>query len=367
MAIYKRGKHGYYHANFRGLDERPDGSLVMVHREINLHTTDAVQARALDFQLRDREAKHRAELRARAFARNLIQSGNAPVSAPVATREHVRKRLRLADALDAAERYAKVSPTVAKIWRRFIGTIDARFMDEVTPELIHAYLSGYERGKTYNNVRSAIGRVFGLTRMESGVTASPVDPIPTRRTESNHQRPITEAEFLRLYAAANDPWKTAFLIAWHTGLRQNDVVSLRWNRLDATDAPIIKPGKTARFNRSVQIPIHPQLATALAKLPHVNEYVLGAWWPTGQLTSTDRKDLAALFARCGVASNESGLVKFNSFRDSFISRLDAAGIPRHAIRGMVGHVSDEMTDLYSHDLTTARLIQGLPAPPLPAD
>jgi hypothetical protein len=45
-----------------------------------------------------------------------------------------------------------------------------------------------------------------------------------------------------------------------------------------------------------------------------------------------------------------------------VSRLDAAGIPRHAIRGMVGHVSDDTTDLYSHDLTTARQILDLPAP-----
>lgn len=39
---------------------------------------------------------------------------------------------------------------------------------------------------------------------------------------------------------------------------------------------------------------------------------------------------------------------------------DAAGIPRHAVRGVVGHVSDDTTDLYSHDLQTARLIQHLP-------
>ena len=48
MAIRKRGKQGLYCAYFRGLDERPDGTLVMVKREVNLHTSDAKTAAALD-------------------------------------------------------------------------------------------------------------------------------------------------------------------------------------------------------------------------------------------------------------------------------------------------------------------------------
>jgi hypothetical protein len=54
MAIHKRGKKGYYSAYFRGLDERPDGTLVTVRREVCLHTSDAVTAAALDVQLRER-------------------------------------------------------------------------------------------------------------------------------------------------------------------------------------------------------------------------------------------------------------------------------------------------------------------------
>ena len=60
MAIRKRGKSGLYHAYFRGLDERPDGSLIMVTRAVCLHTSDAVTAAALDQQLREREKKHSA-------------------------------------------------------------------------------------------------------------------------------------------------------------------------------------------------------------------------------------------------------------------------------------------------------------------
>lgn len=362
MAIRKRGKSGLYHAYFRGLDERPDGSLVAVRREVCLHTSDSVTAAALDLRLREREKKHRAELRARAFARQLMDpAGSAPVCAPEVRQERRKTRLRLSDALDAAARYADVSPTAARIWRRFVRSVSVEYMDELTPEIVHAYLRQYEHGKTYNQRRWALGRICALTRMESGLTSSPVDMIPSRRNDSRHQRPLSEPEFLRLYAAAPEPWRTAVLIAWHTGLRERDVAALRWDQI--RDGSIVTtPGKTARFGRSVRIPVHPQLAAALDALPHTSDYVLGAWLHRGQVQSQHRRRFSQLLSGCGIHDDASGIVCFNSLRDSFVSRLDAAGIPRHAIRGMVGHVSDDMTDLYSHDLTTARRILDLPAP-----
>ena len=362
MAIHRRGKKNYYSAYFRGLDERPDGTLVWVRREVCLHTGDATTAAALDLQLREREAKRRAELRARAFARQLMSPDvSTSVSSVTPVKNERPRRLRLDSALDAVAKYAPVSDTMRRVWSRFARSIPVRYCDELTAPMIHDYLDQYARGKTYNNVRNIVGRVLSLTRMESGLDRNPVDAIPTRRSESDHQRPLSLAEFLRLHAAAPEPWRTAVLIAWHTGLRQKDVATLRWSEI-RDDAILHTPGKTARFGRAVEIPVHPQLAAALAVLPHDDDFVLGHWWPSGTIPDHDRRRFAALLASCGIASNATGIVNFNSLRDSFVSRLDAAGIPRHAIRGMVGHVSDDTTDLYSHDLTTARRILDLPAP-----
>ena len=138
MAIRKRGKQGLYCAYFRGLDEHPDGSLVMVKREVNLHTPDAKTAAALDLQLRERETKHRAELRARAFARKLLSPDDvSPVTATPAARELRPRRLKLSDALSAASKYAAVGDTLRKLWTRFERSAGVVYMDQVTPELVH--------------------------------------------------------------------------------------------------------------------------------------------------------------------------------------------------------------------------------------
>ena len=101
----------------------------------------------------------------------------------------------------------------------------------------------------------------------------------------------------------------------------------------------------------------------LESLPRVNARVLGAW----KYTPNDirfRRAFGEILDRLGITDNARGIVTFNSLRDSFVTRCDEAGIPRHAIRGIVGHTSDEMTDLYSHDLESARKIQQLPFAPL---
>ena len=364
MAIHKRGKQGYYSAYYRGLDERPDGTLVMVHREVNLHTADAITAAALDRQLREREARRRAELRARAFARQLMDSDtSAPVSAVTPVKNERPRRLRLDAALDAAAKYMAVSDTIRRVWTRFARASGVQYMDQVTPEIVFHYLEGYHRGKTFNNVRQILNRVFSVTRMDSGIDRSPVDSIPTRRLDSRHQRPITEEEFVRLYRAASDPWKTALLFGWHTGLREQEVAAFKWSDVDAVE-PVITPGKTARFGRSVRVLFHPQLLRRLAKLRRVNEYVFGEWFPAGKVSDWARRDLAALFDSVGLHDDERGIICFNCLRDSFATRMDEEGMPRHATRGLLGHVKDSMTDLYSHDTTTARRLLSFRAPDL---
>ena len=364
MAIRKRGKQGLYHAYFRGLDERPDGALVAVTREVCLHTSDPVTAAALDQQLREREKRHRAELRARAFARQLMEpDASAPVSAPIVSHNARARRLRLTDALDVAAKYGSVGQTLRVVWGKFARDCGATYMDEITPQRVHAYLSGYERGKTYNNVRGCINRVYVLTRMESGVDVSPADAVPTRRNDSRHQRELTEDEFVRLYNTAPEPWHTAVLIGWHTGMREEDVFSLRWDQI--VNGNIEKlPGKTAAYGRSVRIPIHWQLQQALDLLPHVGPYLFSAWCPDGRVRASQRDTWRDLRRKLGIESNAFGLAKFNSLRNNAATRFDENAVPRHATQGVLGHTSERMTNLYSHDLKSAQKILDLPPAPV---
>lgn len=364
MALRKRGKNGTYHAYFRTVMSLPDGRLKYATTTVNLYTCDLIEARALEAELMAKNKAARMHQRATAKIRQLeVAAGMRPVEdlpRPI-IREQRKRRLKLADGIATAEKYRHVSRDSAKIWNRFVRDAGCVYFDEVTSDLALAYLQkkygGPESGKSFDNNKSALSAIFKFCMVDAGVELNPFSVIPMRRFKSQHQRPFTEEEFRRIYRAAAEPWKTAALIAWHTGLREESVFNLEWGKLDG-DVITVTPGKTARFGRSVQIPLHPQVMQRLSELPRVNGKIFGCF-KFSMKSSGFRLYFGQLLSSLGITDNEIGIVNFNSFRDSFITRCDEAGIPRHAIRGIVGHLKDEVTDLYSHDIVSARQVQQL--------
>ena len=363
MALRIRGKNNYYHAYFRSLEKLPDGSLRSKMVTVNLYTTDRVLAKAMEAELMRKNQIIRQHQRAKANEIKIaIAAGErSPEDLPKIVRKTRERRLRIDQALESAAKYKTIGESAAKHFRHFTKKVAVRYMDEVTADIAFDYLCRRfpeGSGKSFNNCKSAINHVFRLTLLDAGISASPFELIPNRVLDGKHQRPFSEEEFVKIYNAAPEPWRSACVIAWFTGLRQKDVFTLKWCQI-AGDVITTTPAKTSRFGRAVQIPVHPQLAAYLTLLPRQGDRVLGAWeYKPNQ--SAFRQQFSSLLEQLQIRENQFGIVNFNSFRDSFITRCDAAGIPRHAIRGIVGHISDAQTDLYSHDLATARLVQQLP-------
>lgn len=348
MALRKRNNH-YWHAYFDTW-ERTGTTLKKRRVEVCLYTHDFDVARKLEADLMQKNKAASIEARAGAKIEALLNGTTVDIQRI----QHKKRRLKLADALKRAEQYAVLGSTAEQHWRRFERESGFTYMDEVTPELAFAYLDKLNlKGKNYNNMKSALNNVFKILLLDAGMKESPFDALPSKKISSLAQRPFTRDEYERILSVAEYPWKEAVQIAWFTGLRKKDVFKLRWSEIHG-DLIRKLPAKTARFRREVLIPIHPHLQTLFLELPHHGEYLLKC--------SRDQYDRGFndVLAKAGIIQDDSGTVCFNSLRNSFISRCDAAGIPRHAIRGIVGHVSDAMTDLYSHDETSARMIQNLP-------
>ena len=363
MALRKRGKTGCWHAYFRTVTALPDGRLKYATTTVNLGTSDLVTARAMEAQLMAKNKAARLHQRATAVMTRLeIAAGDripTPDEMQIPARTHRKKRLKLKDWYNAITKYRDISYDIRKKFERFIKKSPYIYFDEVTPEAALTYLQTYYggegQGKSFNNTRTALNTVFRFLLIDAGMPESPFSRIPYRKHTSAHQRPFTDEEFTRIYSAAEEPWKTACLIAWHTGLREESVFKLRWSDIEG-DVLTILPGKTARFGRAVRIPIHPQLMECLSALPHKTGLVLGRF---SRESKAFHSAFRQILDRAGISAKPGEVLNFNCLRNSFVTRCDEAGIPRHAIRGVVGHVSDDTTDLYSHDLKTARLVQSL--------
>lgn len=368
MALRKRGKKGYWHAYFRRVIALPDGRLKYSTTTVNLGTSDLREARALEAELMRKNHDSRLHQRYIAHVARLDREAvsDPAISAAAAdyrpVRDHKTKRLKLADWRASAEKYRKVSTNSARIFDRFVKLIPVKYFDEVTPELALNYLQknyGAEgKGKSFNNNKTALNSIFRFLLVDAGMSASPFASIPNRQHTAQHQRPFTEDEFRKIYQAAPEPWKTACVIAWYTGMREETVFNLRWNQLKGDIITTI-PGKTARYDRAVEVPLHQEIMKRIIKLPRINAYILGLP-PEKRKNGAFARRFGKILDSLGIVDDERGIVNFNCFRNSFITMCDRYDLPRHATRGIVGQMSDDVTDLYSHDLHTAMRILNFP-------
>lgn len=273
---------------------------------------------------------------------------------------HKRGTLAIADMWDVASKYRKLSSTHKKSFDRFASEIRVRFADQVTSAMALEYLEkNYSKGngKTFNNNKTILNTIFKLCLIEAKLQRSPFENILNRRVDKvKSHRPLTQVEYDQIMSSDDALCRLMACISWYTGMRLETCARVSGALIDIEDQSItIVPGKTARFKRAVYIPIHNKLLDYLKSNFNWNDIPFAA-----QAGFVSEKAFSMRFQRLldrlGIKDTEIGKASFHSIRSSFITRMDEAGIPRHAIQGIVGQVSEATTNLYSHDKKTAKKI-----------
>lgn len=347
MAIRKIGK--YYYIYFR--ENGKSRTLATGH-------TVEAEARKID---RANTARLRSDRQKKYLKR--IADPEAVEERPVAPPEpeHKRGTVKLADLFGIASKYRALSRFHRNALADFIRVTGLKYADQVTPKIARDYLEkrfGHGNGKSYNNARTYLNTIFRLTLIESGLSESPfASLVPRRVTNTVSHRPITDEEFRRLFDASQEPYRTALLIGYHTGLRLMDC--FRLSPADIADGWIrLTPAKTARFKRAVEIPVHPELANHLSSLPVSGKSPYCANAPSEQRIAANLK---TLFDKCGVTDTPDGKASFHGLRSAFVTRLREHGIPEHAIEGLAGHTDTSTTNVYSRDRQTPLKLLEIPS------
>jgi integrase len=273
--------------------------------------------------------------------------------------------------LDVARQYRDLHERSVREFMRFAKNISYTYADEITPQIAMSYLEqnfGGGNGKTYNNQKSLLNTIFRCCLIQAGIAKSPFESIINKRVRNvEHHRPLTVEEFLKAFAVAREPWKTASLISWHTAMRKETCFRLAWEHIsidNGVPAITIMPGKTARFGRAVYIPIHEELWAWLKSLPRPADDktpILSQFPPIHSWSDGRKTYYAGLLQSLGIMDNKQGKASFHSLRGSFVMRCDENDVNRQVTRGVVGQVEDHTTDLYSQDRVSARKILDLPA------
>lgn len=269
-------------------------------------------------------------------------------------------QLAISEMWETALKYRQLSYTHKITFERFARKIQVKYADQVTPSMALDYLErNYSKGngKAFNNNKTILNTIFKLCLIDANLKASPFEKILNRRVNKiESHRPLTKDEYEKIMNSDDKLCCLMACLSWYTGMRLETCARVSGAMIDFEDNSLtITPGKTSRFKRSVYIPIHKNLMDYLKTNFEFNETPFSV-----QAGITNGKNFSSKFLKLlkklEIFDTPEGKASFHSIRASFITRMDEAGIPRHAIQGIVGQVSEATTNLYSHDKETAKKI-----------
>lgn len=210
----------------------------------------------------------------------------------------------------------------------------------------------------WNNALSFWRRTWRALENPASAVPGAWDGVKNRRTsKAAGRRALSPAEITSLALAAKDDPDLSLMVALgvYTGLRMGDCANLKWSSVDlAAGVLTVVPEKTKRHTGAVEIPIHPTLASVLARRPRTSEYVSeenARGYSSGRL----RRLLGELFERCGIeTSSRDGQGRlsltcgFHSLRHAFVSMAVNSGMSPLLVQRLVGHSAVDMTAHYFH-------------------
>lgn len=204
-----------------------------------------------------------------------------------------------------------------------------------------------------NNVRTSLNSIFMALRYEANLKESPFATVPSRSDDSKSYRPFTAKECAKIVENAEGEWKLVCLVAMYTGARFADIAHLSKPQVDWDLRLLhILPRKLARFGDKDIIPIHPKLEGPLRDVCANAAGLLMPGLAAGQESSD--KDVTGYFSELLKSLEISGKVGFHSFRHTFNTNLENAGVDVGTRQKLTGHSTVEMNLRYSQDIESMR-------------
>ena len=291
----------------------------------------------------------------------------APPSEPV-TMERAGRELQRR--LEIRGRKASHRLTVASDLRNHIAPFfGSTELGRIEPRDIERYIAAKLETlapKTVRNHLNTIHSIFDIGMRLDWCHRNPVKLAdrPVIKAAETRIKFLSQPELEKLLAlgypadALGRIEPTLYLTAAMTGLRQGELIGLRWRDVDleARRVRVVSPyvrgefgdPKSERSGRSV--PLAQRVADALARLRELSAYRHDSELVFCHPESGNPLDRSKLVRRFKERLRDADVrpIVFHELRHTFGTRMAAAGVPLRTIQHWMGHADSKTTQVYAH-------------------
>ena len=250
-------------------------------------------------------------------------------------------------------KFAKASDAVIKnnrtAWKHF-GVLADTPIDKLRTDDLQDIIDEMEEDElssaTMNKVKSQMSQVFKYALEHDLVRKDYSQFVKVPETDAKQERrAFTEDELNRIWALvdADFPWADSVIILCYTGFRITALLELKQESYHA-DGDYLVGGIKTRAGKDRVVPVHPRISGLLQKrLAEGHEYIFSV--DGGQIPYNTY--LESMFRP---VVKEIGLPQAGPHwgRHTMASRMRMAGVNNLAVKRILGHANEDVTDRYSH-------------------
>jgi integrase len=267
-------------------------------------------------------------------------------------------------------------------------------VEAVTPQDVKSFRDlQVKEGKvetTADLALKTLRSLFNDARREGLISTNPAEAVVTFGAEKEARDVFTNEQLCALVAKASPEWKTAILLAYYSGLRLRDAVSLTWDNVNfdlrqiryfprksnrrrsqtvVASGQVRRPDWKKHVTGQLEVPLMPEVEAHLLSLPSSDASEAKLCPTLGAKSTGGNQGLSRMFQRVmavagiysdrGVEKRGKGrqfkTLGFHSLRHTFVSELANADIPGDVRRQISGHNDEKIHERYTHlDLDTKR-------------
>jgi integrase len=180
--------------------------------------------------------------------------------------------------------------------------------------------------------------------VECGITPiNPVARVKLLRKPNVRTVTVDEATFAKLVEAADQAYRPILLMAYDTGMRESEILNLRWSQLDLKAGAVRLGAEDTKTSKARTVFLTDRVRKAIAALPrHLGTDYVFVSCRTGSKWS----ELRRMFNRARKAIGREEMW-FHDLRRSFVTNARRRGVQESVVMRMSGHRTRNVFDRYN--------------------
>lgn len=197
--------------------------------------------------------------------------------------------------------------------------------------------------QTLDHEVALLKRVLNYAVKCGRLPLNPIAGVSLLRVPNVRRSVIDETEFNALLTAAEAWLKPILLMAFDTGMREREVLDLRWEQVKLKDGVIELAPQDTKAEDARTVVLSGRVLAALRALPRG---LPGTALFANPATGKPWNDIRKGFRRACKSAGITGLW-FHDLRRSFVTKARKAGVPESVVMRMSGHRTRKVFERYN--------------------